>query len=201
MERQNPAFRPGAECRRPVCRRPVWWPPGQATPTPGAGDLPPSRRNRPSRGAARSLVGEAGRLVVCPQPLQMFEVFAASFAWWGDDQAVGLRREALRAGVGKDLQVNGVGEQVDQAGVTCLGDVSDGSGPDLAAEQWPSALISDDEGFHGVDAALAGDRPAASAAVCARATDPDLGGVHQCRHPRCGSRGRRVEAGSRRPHG
>ncbi|MFI8008526.1 hypothetical protein [Streptomyces sp. NPDC086010] len=81
--------------------------------------------------------------------------FASAFAWWGDDLALGLRGEALVAGVGEDLQVNGVGEQVDQAGVTSLGDVGDGSGPDLAAEQWSSALISDDEGFHGVDSALA----------------------------------------------
>ncbi|MEU2671489.1 hypothetical protein ABZ622_21970 [Streptomyces sp. NPDC007164] len=60
---------------------------------------------------------------------------------------MGLRREALVAGVGQDLQVGGVGEQVDRAGVTGLGDVGDGSGPDLAAEQWSSALIGDDEGL------------------------------------------------------
>lgn len=70
-----------------------------------------------------------------------------------------------------------------------------GNLPDQCARRWdkgdgwartpkrPSRrglTTSRDEGFHGVDAALTGDEPAASAAVGARATDSDLGGVNPC---------------------
>ncbi|WP_406459469.1 hypothetical protein OG782_03005 [Streptomyces sp. NBC_00876] len=58
--------------------------------------------------------------------MQMLEVSAAALAWRGDDLTVGLRRAALVSGVGKDLQVNGVSEQVDQAGIAGLRDVGDG---------------------------------------------------------------------------
>ncbi len=67
----------------------------------------------------------------------MLEVFAASFAWWCDDLAAGLGAEALIAGIGKYLQVDAVGKEIDQAGITGLGDVGDRAGTDFAAEQQP----------------------------------------------------------------
>jgi hypothetical protein len=59
-----------------------------------------------------------------------------------------------------------IGEEVDQAGIPGLGDVGNRSRSDLAAEQKSSAFVGEDEGFHRVDAALAGNEAVASAAAC-----------------------------------
>jgi hypothetical protein len=91
--------------------------------------------------------------------------------------AVGLGAHALVAGVGEDLLVDGVGERVDQAGVAGLGDVGDGVGPDLAAEQHPAAGVGDDQRLHGVHPARARDEAVATGLVGGRAAHADLGGV------------------------
>lgn len=78
-------------------------------------------------------MGEAGLIVVGHEPLQVFEGACRGAFSAGDDLAVGLCRQDPVGAVGEDLQVDGVGWEIDQTCVPDLGDVGDRSGPDFAA--------------------------------------------------------------------
>lgn len=102
-------------------------------------------------GNPRGRVGELGGFVVCHQPLQMFEVLPTALSWWRDDLTAGLCTETLIARIGEYVQVDGVGEKIDQPGVAGLGDIGDRAGAHLSAEGQSAMLVGHDEGFHRVE--------------------------------------------------
>lgn len=57
-------------------------------------------------------MGVTSCVVIGHQKLHVIEVFAAAFARWSHDLASGLVTQALIAGIGQDLHVPSIGQQL-----------------------------------------------------------------------------------------